>query len=248
MPDIAFKDLFSGHAAAYAAARPHYPDDLFAYLARQCVSRDCAWDCATGNGQAALQLAGHFARVVATDASARQIAAASGHARIEYRVAAAEDSGLPQESVDLITVAQALHWFDLERFFAEVQRVLRQGGVLAVWCYGTCQVTPAVDRLILDCYDALDPWWSPERRIVESGYSDISLPLVALAAPVFTMQQQWTADALLAYVETWSAVQRCRAATGQEPVRAIAERVRTAWGPGPRTVSWPLYLKAGRNV
>ena len=247
MPVIAFKDHFSGHAAAYAAARPRYPDELFAYLAQQCARHERAWDCATGNGQAALQLARYFARVVATDASAQQIAAAAPHERIEYRVAAADDSGLPGESLDLITVAQALHWFDLEQFFAEVQRVLRPGGVLAVWCYGTCQVTPAVDRLILDCYEALDPWWLPERRIVESGYSDIRLPLEQIDVPVFMMQLQWTATALLAYIETWSAVQRCRAETGREPVRAIAADLRAAWGQGTRTVSWPLYIKAGRN-
>ncbi|MGB5354156.1 MAG: class I SAM-dependent methyltransferase [Woeseia sp.] len=242
-----FKDHFSGHAAAYASARPTYPDALFEFLASSCRARDCAWDCATGNGQAALQLARHFTKVIATDASEQQVLASTPHERISYRVAAAESSGLADASVDLVTVAQALHWFDVDQFFVEAARVLTSGGVLAVWGYGLCQVTPAVDRIVLDLYDELDPYWPAERSIVDSGYSGISLPFAALDCPVFSMHVDWDAAAMLAYLETWSATQRCRADTGREPVKAIAAALRAAWGQGSRAVHWPLFLKASRQ-
>lgn len=248
MPAGDFKDHFSGHATAYADARPRYPVALFDYLAGVCRKRGDAWDCATGSGQAALQLAAFFERVHATDGSAQQIAAARPHERVAYRVATAEASGLESHSIDLVTVAQALHWFDLDRFFAEVRRVTRPRGVLAVWCYGNCQVTAAVDRIVLDFYDALDPWWPPERRILERGYSDITLPFTALDCPVFEMSLNWTADALLSYIGTWSAVHRCSEQTGRTPVAEIAEQLRAAWGDAPRTVSWPLYFKASRRA
>lgn len=241
-----FKDHFSGHAAAYATARPRYPQDLVDFLADSASARGCAWDCATGNGQAALLLAERFDRVIATDASATQIAAATPGERIDYRVAAAEASGLPAASVDLVTVAQALHWFDLPAFFAEVERVLRPGGVLAAWCYGLCQVSPAVDRVVLGVYEALDAWWPAERRIVDRGYSDITLPFPALDCPVFTMRLTWDAAAMLAYLETWSATQRCRADTGREPIQEVAADLQAAWGEAPRAVHWPLFLKASR--
>ncbi|MGB5345242.1 MAG: class I SAM-dependent methyltransferase [Woeseia sp.] len=247
MTAASFKDHFSGHATAYASARPRYPQALTDFLADCCETRQTAWDCATGNGQAALLLAQRFQQVFATDASARQIAAASPHERVTYHVAAAEASALPANSVDLVTVAQALHWFDIERFFAEVARVLRPGGVLAAWCYGLCQVNAAVDRVVLDLYDELDEWWPAERQIVNSGYSDIALPFTAIDCPVFTMRLDWTADDMLAYLATWSATQRCRAATGREPVRDIALALRAAWGGGQRAAHWPLFLKASRR-
>lgn len=243
-----FKDHFSGHAAAYASARPGYPEALFDFLADSCSAQDRAWDCATGNGQAALKLAQRFTHVIATDASEQQVRLATAHERVSYHVAAAEHSALPDSSVNLITVAQALHWFDIGQFFAEADRVLRPGGVLAAWCYGLCQVDEAVDRIVLDCYEALDAWWPPERAVVERGYSDMTLPFQPLESPVFAMRADWNAEALLAYLETWSATQRCRAATGREPIAAIAPALRNAWGSGPRAVHWPLFLKASRRA
>lgn len=248
MPDNSFKDHFSGHAAAYASARPNYPPSLFDFLADNCAARDCAWDCATGNGQAALELAVRYRRVVATDASAMQIAAAPPHERLEYRVATAENSGLETASIDLVTVAQALHWFDLDRFFNEVSRVVKPGGMLAVWCYGLCQVTATIDRIVFDYYESLATWWPPERRLVERGYSDITLPFALVECPQFTMQQDWSADDMLSYLSTWSATRRCSADTGSEPVAAIAAGLRAAWGPALRAVNWPLFLKVGRNL
>ena len=141
---MTFKDLFSGHAGVYAQARPDYPPALFEWLARQCAGRGLVWDAGCGNGQASVALAAHFDRVVASDPSAAQIAQAGAHPHVEYRVEAAEAPSLPDASVDLVTVAQAYHWFDHERFHAQVRRVAKPGAVIAVWTYGLSTVTPDV--------------------------------------------------------------------------------------------------------
>ena len=237
-----FKDHFSGHATSYAAARPTYPDALFAYLAAACGDTALAWDCATGNGQAARSLASHFSDVIATDASAAQVAAAEACAGVQYRKASAESSGLATASVDLVTVAQALHWFDVHAFFAEASRVLRPNGLLAYWCYGLCEISPECDALIRDAYDFVDAYWPPERAIVERGYVDIEPPGTRLETPEFAMQIDWTAEQMLAYVATWSANQRYAGATGNDPMQRIARRLQTAWGDTARPVRWPLYL------
>lgn len=240
-----FKDHFSGHAADYASARPDYPDSLFGFLSDECQRRELAWDCATGNGQAAKSLARYFDKVIATDASAEQIANA-GHEGIEFRVAPAEASGLGSGSVDLVTVAQALHWFDIDAFNAEACRVLRPGGVLAAWCYGTCRLDGDCERIVHDYYQYLDPWWPPERMLIERGYRDIALPGTALSCPALSMSVSWTAQQMLAYLASWSATVRCGEATGGNPLLRIAEPLQEAWGTKNRTVRWPVHLKASR--
>lgn len=241
-----FKDHFSGHAADYSAYRPTYPRALFEFLAGCCARRRHAWDCATGNGQTALAVAHHFEHVTATDASAEQLRAAARHPRVEYRVAAAEASGLDAHDIDLVTVSQALHWFDIGRFFAEARRVLAPGGVLAVWSYDLCRVAPACDAIIREVYTALDDYWPPERRIVESRYAGIEMPVPEIATPGFEMIQSWSVDAMLGYLRTWSAFRRCLEETGVDPVAKVEGRLRAAWGDGEREVSWPLALRAGR--
>lgn len=243
----AFKDHFSGHADSYAAYRPGYPDDLFAFLADCCNDRRHAWDCGTGNGQTARALTRFFEGVTATDASVSQIRAAKAHPRIEYRVATAEASGLAPASADLITVAQALHWFDIDRFFEEAQRVLAPGGVLAAWSYALCTVDPVCDALVLELYRQIDGYWPPERCIVEDGYRGIELPMPAVASPGFEMTADWTAEAMLGYLRTWSACQRCLREQGSDPVDSIEAPLKAAWGSAPRKVRWPLALKIGRN-
>ncbi|MGH8166255.1 MAG: class I SAM-dependent methyltransferase, partial [Woeseiaceae bacterium] len=199
-----FKDHFSGHADSYAAYRPTYPQALMRFLADCCEERRVAWDCATGNGQTAIALTPYFERIIATDASAAQIESAKAHAAIEYRVAGAESSGLPDRFVDLITVSQALHWFDLDRFFDEAMRVLVPGGVLSAWSYELCAVKPAIDAMILELYRLIDRFWPAERRMVEDRYRGIELPMPAIAAPDFVMTAEWSADAMLGYLRTWS--------------------------------------------
>ena len=245
------RDHFSGHAADYARYRPDYPDALFAWLASQAPARRRAWDCATGSGQAAMRLAEHFEEVVATDASARQIEEARPHARVTYSVAPAERSGLESGSVDLVTVAQALHWFDLERFWAEATRVCAPGAVVAVWCYDLLRVAPEIDAVLVHLYrDVVGPYWPPERAIVEHGYGSLSFPFDEIRAPSFAMEKLWTLPELVGYVRTWSATRRYMAENGMDPLAdvEIEGTLRSAWGDPERqrTAMWDLDLRVGK--
>lgn len=244
-----FLDHFSGHASDYARHRPDYPDPLFDYLASASPGRRCAWDCATGNGQAALALAGRFERVVATDASERQIAEAARDSRVEYRVAPAESSGLPGRSVDLLTVAQALHWFDRDRFWREASRVLVPNGVIAVWAYDLLDVSPPVDAAVRRlAREIVGSWWPPERRVVDDGYAAIEFPFEELSAPPFVMEKAWILPDLVGYLRTWSATRRYLAAVGNDPVSLIEPELSAAWGDPekPRRAAWTLDLRVGR--
>jgi ubiquinone/menaquinone biosynthesis C-methylase UbiE len=246
-----FHDHFSSVANRYADFRPHYPGTLFEYLALVTQNNAVAWDCAAGSGQATLDLAARFDHVVATDASGDQIASAKSHPKIEYRVATAEQSGLPDASVSLITVAQALHWFDLERFFTEAKRVLKPEGVLAVWAYGINQVEgEAVNQLVQEYYsNTVGPYWPPERKLVEDGYRSIPFPFDELAAPAFRMEAHWTLEQLIGYFSTWSATTRYIKATGKNPLEQLTADLARAWGDteSPRPIVWPLSLRVGRK-
>lgn len=251
MGEKGFKDHFSGHAQGYSGHRPGYPAALFAYLADSAPARARAWDCATGNGQAARGLAPHFQEVIATDASAAQLAHGCAPANVGFRVAAAEASGLDDGSVDLITVAQALHWFDLEGFYREARRVLRPNGLLAAWCYALFDATPAVERAVARLYgEIVGPYWPPERRLIDEGYATLPFPFRELAAPEFKMRRRLTFDELLGYLRTWSAVQRYLRERGQDPLDAITDELRGAWpGSGKRLeVRWTLCLRVGRKT
>lgn len=244
-----FRDRFASAAPAYAAFRPRYPAALFAALAGHAPGHHMAWDCATGSGQAAIGLAEHFALVEATDASAAQLAAALPHPRVHYRQAPAEASGLAPRSVELVTVAQALHWLDRPAFYAEVRRVLAPGGVVAAWCYGLVELGPALDEPIRAFYErTVGPYWPPERALVDSGYRTIDFPFAELAPPPITMEAELTLAELGGYLGTWSAVLSYRSARGHDPVAPLLDRLRVEWG-GPerrRTARWPLALRAGR--
>jgi SAM-dependent methyltransferase len=246
---MTFKDLFSAQSGDYARFRPTYPDQLFSWLASVAPERGCAVDVATGNGQAALLLAPHFAGVVALDASAAQIAAAPAHAHVQYLVAPAEATGLDAGSADLLTAAQAFHWFDQPRFFAEAARLLHPGGVLAVWCYGLTRIAPAVDAVVQHLYgDLLGSYWEPERRLVEDGYRGVTFPFQPLEVPPFEMTAQWDLAGLLGYLRTWSALKAFVRARGSDPLAALAPDLTRAWGdPGPRLVRWPLAVHARRR-
>ncbi len=246
-----FKDHFSRLAGRYAAFRPTYPAALFDYLAQSCRERQSAWDCACGTGQATVALAERFEAVIATDASPQQLAAAPPHVKVTYRVARAEESGIESKSVDLVTVAQALHWFDLDPFYSEVQRVLKPSGVLAVWTYGPMHVEgDEVDALMQEFYqDIVGPYWPPERRLVEAGYRDLAFPFEELSPPSFSMEERWERDRLLGYLRTWSATARYVDDKGNDPVVALEERLRAVWADAHsvRRVTWPLALRLGRN-
>lgn len=242
-----FKDHFSDQSANYARYRPSYPDKLFAHLASLCADRALAWDCATGNGQSALGLAAHFDSVIATDASAAQIDAALPDPRVSYRVAPAEQSGLDDDCVDLLTVGQALHWFDLPRFFAEAGRVVKPGGVVAAWSYRLCSVTEAIDAVVMHLYaEIVDAFWPPERAIVDNAYRDIEFPAPLLEVPGFRMVQTWGVDDMLGYLRTWSASKRYARQHERDPVDMIESRLRDCWGDVKHEAHWPLTICAYR--
>lgn len=245
-----FKDHFSAHAGEYAKYRPHYPAALFAKLAAVAPGRNLAWDCATGNGQAALALAEHFDRIIATDASAEQIGHAVPHAKIDYRVAAAERSALTSESADLITVGQALHWFDLANFYAEAKRVLKPQGVIAAWCYSSRITSAEIDAVIDRFYhDIVGPYWPPERALVDDGYRALEFPFEPIAFGDFQAAVEWNLEGLLGYLGTWSASRRYLAQKQSDPRDEIESDLRAAWGDVNirRRIAWPLHLLVGRN-
>ncbi|MFN0177669.1 MAG: class I SAM-dependent methyltransferase [Gemmatimonadales bacterium] len=241
-----FQDHFSERAAGYATYRPTYPDDLFEWLASRAPSRRLAWDCATGSGQAVAGLARRFERVVATDASADQLKNARPFPNVEYRVARAEASELEAGSVDLITVAQALHWFDHGTFFAEVGRVARPGAIVAAWMYNLMQVSPEFDQILARFYsETVGPFWPGERVYVDQGYRTVSIPFRELAPPPFEMEADWSFDHLLGYLRTWSAVARYAKARGDDPVALVAPELARHWGAPDlvRRVCWPIALR-----
>ena len=244
-----FKDHFSGHAADYRDARPSYPPALFDWLAAQVPQRELAWDCGCGNGQASIALATRFAHVFASDPSAKQIANAEPCANIHYRVEPAEQCSLPDHAASLVTVAQALHWFDVDAFHAEARRVLAPNGVIAEWCYSDCHVDAAVDRAKDRLYvDLTGPYWPPERKHVDAGYRDLPFPFMPIMAPAFDMYATWTLAQFVAYLRSWSASQRHLGATGVDPVTLVESDLRAAWGDpqSQREVRWTFHLRCGR--
>jgi SAM-dependent methyltransferase len=246
---MTFKDHFSAQSSDYARYRPRYPAALFEYLASIAPTRGRAWDVGTGNGQAAVGLAQDFDKVVATDPSAEQLASAQPHAKVVYQRATAERSPLANSSVDLITVAQAVHWFDLDRFYDEVRRVARPGGVIAIWSYGLAEITPDVDAAVHYLYsDVLGTYWPPERSVIEDGYRTVPFPFPELPTPHFQMTARWSLTDLIGYLGTWSSTQAFIKQHGSNPLDLVEGRLKNAWG-SPETVrevSWPLFVRAGR--
>jgi SAM-dependent methyltransferase len=244
---MSFKDHFSAQAADYAIFRPGYPPELFDYLGTVVLSHQFAWDCGTGNGQAAVALALVFDRVIATDASEKQIANAEPRERVEYRVAPAENNGIESGTIDLIMVAQALHWFDLDRFYAEARRVLKPDGVLAASAYNLLHIEPAIDEVVNQYYyEVVGPFWPPERQLVEQ-FADLPFPFHKIDPPKFEMTAQWNLDHLVGYLGTWSSTQRFIAAKGSDPLEQVTDELRNAWGDPQQTrkVIWPLTLRVG---
>jgi SAM-dependent methyltransferase len=244
---LRFKDHFSKQAADYAIFRPGYPRELFDYLGTTAPGRCLAWDCGTGNGQAAVGLASVFDRVIATDASKKQISNVEPNGGVEYRVASAENSGIPSGTVDLIMVAQALHWFDLDRFYDEGRRVLKPGGILAASAYNLLRIEPTIEEVIKRYYyEVVGPFWPLERKLVEQ-FANLPFPFQTFDSPKFDITASWDLDHLIGYLRTWSSTQRFMAAQGSDPLKQIAGDLRIAWGDPRqmRKVVWPLTLRIG---
>ena len=249
MSNPGFKDYFSASAAEYATFRPKYPAALFDFVASLPERHRAVWDCATGSGQAAVPLAERFERVVATDASAEQIAHATAHPGVTYGVALADASGLDDASVDLVTVAQALHWLPLDRFSAEVRRVVVPGGALAVWCYTRPVLERELDSMLLRYYaGTCGPHWAPDRKLVDQGYEGIPLPIDEVEAPPLAIESDLTLAEFGGYVRTWSATQKLAKAIGRDPVVDLEDELRGQWGEDRerRLVRWPVRVRAGR--
>ncbi|RQC90209.1 SAM-dependent methyltransferase [Pseudomonas aeruginosa] len=242
--------LFDQGSAAYASARPRYPDALYRHLAGLCGQRRHAWDCATGTGQAALGLAQYFGEVLASDTSTQQIEHAIVHPGIRYSVQDAEATDYPDAAFDLVCVAQAWHWFDHSRFNRELLRVLRPGGVFAAWGYGWFSIDAQIDAAIDEEYlRPIGPYWAQQNRLLWNAYRDVELPLGELPAPAFVIEQQWSLARLFDYMATWSASRLCREAQGNAFVRQALQRVAALWGEptSTRRVRMPLALRIARK-
>jgi len=246
MSDVA--QLFGARAGVYASFRPHYPDALFAWLAANSPGRQRALDIACGSGQASRPLRQHFAQVLGCDASLEQLRAAADLAGIELFVANAEAQPLASASLDLIVVAQALHWFATPAFFSEAARLLKPGGLFCAWCYGLLRIDSPVDALIDEFYwNTLGGYWPEGRASVDAGYRDITNPFTQVSPPACAIETTWRLDQLLGYLRTWSAVQRYEQQQEHDPVRQLQPALRQAWGDvdRPRFVHWPLHFLAG---
>ena len=244
-----FKDHFSATAAAYAAHRPTYPAALTDFLGEIAPPANLAWDAGCGSGQLSVLLADRFSRVIATDASTEQIAHATPRPHVAYVVARAEACALADGTVDVAVAAQAAHWFDLPAYYAEVWRVGRPGGVVALVSYGLVRVDPVVDLVIDRFYSqVLGPYWPPERRHVDDGYRSLPFPFEQIQVPGLAMRASWTRSDLIGYVETWSAVWGLERAAGPAPLEAFRRELAHAWGADAavRPVRWTLSLRIGR--
>lgn len=244
-----FKDLFSAQASDYAKFRPTYPKELFKYLSSLVESRELCWDCGTGNGQAACELASYFNLVIATDPSPGQLKNAVEHSNVQYFEASASTAPMILDrSVDLVTAAQAFHWFKQDEFFREVARVVRPGGALAFWCYSLAKISPEVNTAIDKLYNGiLGPYWEKERLLVEDHFKSVVVPFAEINPPTFSMSATWTFEHLIGYLSTWSALQKYIQVHSKNPIELVYEDLRRAWGSvDAREVRWDLGMRVSR--
>lgn len=244
-----FEDHFSQQAREYARYRPQYPRELFVYLASISPRHQLAWDCGTGNGQAARELARYFDCVIATDASADQIAQAVAHERIDYRVGRADEVIFEPGSVDLVSAAMAIHWFDLEQFYQVVRQAVRPDGILAAWMYHLPEIDPAIDPILKHFYaDVLAGYWPELFHFIDERYRTLPFPFEEVKPPEFEIQTKWELDQLVGFLDSWSATRRYQNERGQHPVSIIWQELSEKWGEPiqRRTIRWPLYLRVGR--
>jgi ubiquinone/menaquinone biosynthesis C-methylase UbiE len=240
------KDYFSSQSKLYAAFRPTYPKELYEFIFQYVPEKKTAWDCATGNGQVANYLSSHFTEVYATDISQQQLDQAPHQNNIIYSLCAAETTSFEDNQFNLITVAQALHWFDRDAFYREATRVSKPGSLLAVWGYALLYIEPIIDEVIMDYYNhTVGPYWDNARKLVEDQYQTISFPFEEIPHPAFTIQVQWTLRQLSGYLSSWSATQKYIRIKGHDPVAPFIKRLRKYWTKPDMTVNFPLFVRIG---
>lgn len=240
------KDLFSSQSKIYAAFRPTYPKELYQFIFKHVNEKTAAWDCATGNGQVAQYLATSFKEVYATDISQQQLDHAVKEKNIFYSQSPAEQTPFRDNQFDLITVAQALHWFDRDLFYDEAIRVGKPGSILAIWGYGLMRVDPIIDPLIMEFYnETVGPYWDDARRIVEQAYQTISFPFREVHAPDFSINVQWTLEQLSGYFTSWSATQKYMNSKGNDPVPPFMKHLQKHWRDSAMTISFPIFSRIG---
>jgi ubiquinone/menaquinone biosynthesis C-methylase UbiE len=244
-------DHFSSTSKEYSFSRPTYPDVLYKYLSDITPVKDKAWDCATGNGQAAVGLCKYFKNVIASDASKRQLDYGFHRHNIHYEMFPAEKASLEDSSVDLIAVAQAAHWFDLDKFYKEVTRVSKDKGILAIWSYGMHKIDSEIDRISAKLNvsgDILGKYWPHETNYVKEDYKTIPFPFKEISAPKFEMTVKWNLDELVSYMQTWSAVKRFIAEKKFDPLDLIITELENLWGKrdNQKSVKWNINIRIGK--
>ena len=241
------KDNFSRQANVYAQYRPGYPKELFEYILGFVKEKDLAWDCGTGNGQSASELSTHFKKVFATDISQKQLDNAAAKENVIYALEPAEKTSLADKSVDLITVAQAIHWFKFEAFYTEVKRVAKPGAAMAVWTYSLLKISGEIDKIISEYhFSTLEKYWDPERRYVDDGYASIPFPFTEIKTPGFNIELNWSLKDLEGYLDTWSALQKFIAANAYSPVKEVMNKIEEHWGEAEkRKIFFPVHLRLG---
>jgi len=244
-----FEDHFSELASTYSKYRPGYPSELFKYFAGCCKDHQQAWDCGTGNGQAARSLAEYFDNVHATDASKDQLEQAIQHPKIIYENESAEKVSLADKSTDLVTVAAAVHWFNFDQFYSEVKRVLKPGGIIAVWGYHLFNITPEIDKLLVKYYrEILNDYWPEQFHYVDTCYSDLPFPFKEITPPKFEMITEWNLDQVAGFLSSWSGTKIYQQKVGHHPLKEIWDELLLAWGDEKlkRKNNWPLYMRIGK--
>jgi SAM-dependent methyltransferase len=244
-----FKDNFSQQSDIYVKYRPHYPKELYRYLSSLTPQHQLAWDCGTGNGQAAIGLTSFYDTIIATDPSEQQIKNAFLNEKIIYKVEKVEAHSLASDSVDLVTVANALHWFDFDIFYKQTIRVLKHNGIIAAWCYRIPTISPQIDSIVTDFNDnVMDNYWLPENKLVDQEYKTIPFPFSAIDSPTFFSERQMTLEDFIWYLNTWSATQRYISQHGSNPTTQVKDKLQKVWeiGDNKKTVIWRLVLKVGR--
>jgi ubiquinone/menaquinone biosynthesis C-methylase UbiE len=246
-----FQDLFSNQAKAYAQFRPKYPESLFKYLAGLTDHHDLVWDVGTGNGQAAAALAKFYKNVVASDPSYAQIENAVPHERIQYLVGAEEQPAIQTESVDMVTIAQALHWFEFDSFFEEVRRVARPRGICAAWSYDfNLPIQPDLDAALNKFYfETLGPYWAPNNKLIWNAYRDIPFPFDRIDSPKFLIEAELNLVEFIGYLSSWSSTSKYIEQTKSNPLEELFDQIQPLWGDPTlkKNLQWDLHILVGKT-